>query len=105
MDALNQPGCGPDVETAIGPYGNPTQVGACLFAGRYYRPYEVSRLEPEGVLAAGKVSAREAVLGEPCTLIAAASGGLDTEYGLLPVLNDIHMTNAGGIKAMLFGHL
>jgi hypothetical protein len=88
MDALNQPDGGLDVETAAGPYGNPTQVGACLFAGRYYRLHEVPRLKPESALAAGQVSAREAVFGELCTLITAASGGLDTEYGLLPVLND-----------------
>ena len=105
MDALYQPDCGLDIETAAGSYGNPTQVGACLFAGRDYGPHEVPGLEPEGTLAAGQVSAREAVLGEPCTLIAAASGGLDTEYRLLPVLHDVHTTNAGGIKTMLFGHL
>jgi hypothetical protein len=57
------------------------------------------------MFASGQVSAREAVLVEPCTLIATASDGLDAEYGLLPVMNGIHMTNAGGIEAMFFGYL
>jgi hypothetical protein len=105
MDALYQSGGGLDVETATGPYGDPAQVGTCLLASRYYRPHEVPRLESEGALAAGQVSAREAVLVEPRALIAAASGGLEAEYGLLLVLNGIHMTNAGGIEAMFFGHL
>jgi hypothetical protein len=65
MDALYQSGSGLDVETATGPYRNPTQVGACLFAGRYDRPHEVPGLEPEGALAAGQGSALEALLGEP----------------------------------------
>jgi len=77
MDALYQPGCGLDVETASGSYDNPTQVVTCFFASRYYRPHEVPRLEPEGTLAAGQVSMREAALGELCTLIAAASCALD----------------------------
>jgi hypothetical protein len=39
MDALNQSGCGLDVETAAGSNGDTTQVGAYLFAGRHDRTH------------------------------------------------------------------
>ena len=105
MDVLNQALCGLDVETATGPYGDAAQVGTHLVARRYHRPHQVSRLEAEGGFAPHEIPARKAILREPCTLIAAASRGLDTKYGLLPVLNGIDMPDTSRVEAGGFRHV
>ena len=46
MDALYQPGCGLDVETAAGSNGDTTQVVACLFAGRHDHTHQVPGPNP-----------------------------------------------------------
>ena len=100
MDALYQPGCGLDVETAAGANGHPTNIRAQLPASRHDRTHQVPGLKPECTLAAGQGSAWEAMPVEPCALIAPASCALDVQRRNPPVGNSVDFAHTGCIQRM-----
>jgi hypothetical protein len=103
MDALNQPRCGLDVETAAGSYGNAAKIGSSFLACRYYGPHQIPGLKPECAFAAGEVSAWEPMLRQARALVTAASCALDFQHRNPPIGNSVDFAHANRIQGMRFG--
>ena len=76
-DALDQTGCGLDVEAPGGADGHAAKIPTRLLPARNKSPDQIPRLEPKGAFVSGQISAGETVAGEARTLVTPPTCGLD----------------------------